>query len=311
MLRWLPTVLMACLCSSGLASFELMLVADSGNDEVDRYDPETGTYLGSFGRGYLITPTYISINQATNTAFVGDSGLNRVVMFNYNTGAYMGSFSAPVTPNIVRALSNGQVVVSAGGATNSVRMSTAGTVLQTINTSGFSVAGIAQTGDGTVWFLGGDSSTHTLHSSTIGSATATLRSSWSSLNGLPPGYLSGYGNQLSMIEKTSYPSHRLTSIGVSGTSITSLQHVNITESMLSPSSGTAIGHNGIVYGWIQLSLSTGKLYRYMPGAAGATFTTLTNTTTAESMAIVVAPEPASMVGLALGAAFLARRRRKS
>lgn len=79
------------------ASFELLLVADSGNDRIHRFDPQSQTYLGSFGGDILQNPVGLAVNQATNECAVFCSSQVEMFIFNYNTGELKRSFSTGVS----------------------------------------------------------------------------------------------------------------------------------------------------------------------------------------------------------------------
>lgn len=298
----------ACMAASSLASYELALVADYAGKKIDRYDPESGTYLGSFGNGLLAGPTDVAIDQANGVAYVADQVTRRVYSFNYHTGRYLSSFAASGALYYVTRLSNGELLHSGVGSANTYRTTTSGTLLQTINTSGIYVEGHAQAQDGTLWFLGSLNGFPTLYSGAVGSSTVT--SAVSSFSGNLDAHLTVHGNQAVFQSYTNNLVHFF-SANVNGTTATNLVDYRQTGNNLS-GRGTAFGHNGLAYMLASDNTALNhRLYKWIPGATNPQYLTLTNTASAEGMAVVVAPEPASMIALGAGALALIRRRRRN
>lgn len=83
---------------SVFASFEMNLILErnGGLGQVRRYDPVNNVNLGTFGFGTMGPGRAIALNQSINTAYVLDQmGSNTVVhRYNYNTGEFRGSFIA-------------------------------------------------------------------------------------------------------------------------------------------------------------------------------------------------------------------------
>lgn len=52
-MRFLTLALLAAVACTAHASFEMIIVNDTTNQQLSRIDPQTGTYLGSFGKGQL------------------------------------------------------------------------------------------------------------------------------------------------------------------------------------------------------------------------------------------------------------------
>lgn len=93
------------------ASFDLLLVLDSSQNVVHRYDADSGTYLGSFGQGTLANVRGIGVNQAAGTAIVTHS--QGYSVWNYNTGAFLfynTTFSN--TYNDVEVLNDGRLLLT-------------------------------------------------------------------------------------------------------------------------------------------------------------------------------------------------------
>lgn len=81
------------LFSSAQASFDLVMVMDSGTKSIHRFDGVTGAYFGSFGQGMLDFPESFAIDRTTGRAFVYEASIGLTRVFNYNTGAHLADLS--------------------------------------------------------------------------------------------------------------------------------------------------------------------------------------------------------------------------
>lgn len=85
--------------SFGYASFDMLLVGNNylGNGEsyhVSSYDPVNRVDLGSFGSGVLTDAVLdVAVDQASNTAYVLTN--TKIAMFDYNTGELKGAAESP------------------------------------------------------------------------------------------------------------------------------------------------------------------------------------------------------------------------
>ncbi|MCE9557449.1 MAG: hypothetical protein K8R88_00715, partial [Armatimonadetes bacterium] len=107
-----------------LASYELALVADFWGKKIDRYDPVSGAYLGSFGGNFLVNPSDVSVDQTNGLAYVADQGDSRMSVFNYSTGELVlqEAMLAGIPP----------IVLPFGGAANRVIHGNTGLVAQDV-----------------------------------------------------------------------------------------------------------------------------------------------------------------------------------
>ena len=101
------------LTGASSASFELMMVADYQGKDIDRYDANTGIYLGSFGFGRIGLPMDIDVDPSTGLAYVGDGWSQSVKVFNFNTGEFIKTIPVGYTP-LVTVLNNGNILESDG-----------------------------------------------------------------------------------------------------------------------------------------------------------------------------------------------------
>lgn len=289
-----------------LASYELALVADFWGKKIDRYDPVSGAYLGSFGGNFLVNPSDVSVDQTNGLAYVADQGDSRMSVFNYSTGELVRTY-VTAGSYFVTNLSNGDHLVGSYGPNDTRRYNAAGTLLQTIVTNGIYVEGHAQTADGSVWYLNGGG-TKSLHRGTVGSATIS-GSLWNLVGTASlPAFLSSQGSQLAAMDYNSGTSHRLFSWQTSGASVTSESSILFATSTAEQGAGTSIGHGGAVYGMTTTGVIS-TMHRWLPGSSFTSRFTLSQTQYAQGMALVVAPEPGGFLALGLGAAVLLRRRK--
>lgn len=65
-----------CLSAGAHASYDLVFVADAGNNAIHRFDGSSGAYLGSIGAGVVTGPRSIVVDQTNSRLFVvADNGL--------------------------------------------------------------------------------------------------------------------------------------------------------------------------------------------------------------------------------------------
>jgi len=101
-MRYMAVLVIASLAASSVASFEMVLVADDGQNtvatrKIHRFDPVSGVYLGSFG-GFNASITSTYLNQSTNSLFVMSA--NGFTEWNYNTGLLKNSIPYPLVAAI-------------------------------------------------------------------------------------------------------------------------------------------------------------------------------------------------------------------
>lgn len=87
---------------SANASFEMMLIADNGSglgqSHIKRFDPENGVLLGEFGRGQMGEITGVALDQARGRLFVAETTGTYAAIneFDYSTGAKVRVFFNPL-----------------------------------------------------------------------------------------------------------------------------------------------------------------------------------------------------------------------
>lgn len=296
------------------ASFELMMALDRTDKVVHRYDSETGTYLGSFGAGFLQNPIGMVINQATNTAFilqdrtVGGSGLDYITRLDYNTGAFLGTIQVvSAVAASIGILNDGRLMSSMIGTDISLLNSTGGEAKWVSSPSGVTAgtySGMAQDAFGTLYGMNANGVIYGWANPFAGA------------NGLQPPYVLGAsgspvtrgqlaargdwiaaGNLSTLVFARTAPGG-----GFSLTSGVGTIYSNVR--------GVAIGHENIMYAAGQTGASSGSISRYdqfgnFAGSFGAG-----QLKDPIALSVVVAPEPGTMAALGLGLAALLRRRKK-
>ena len=294
------------------ASFELMMALDRTDKVVHRYDSETGTYLGSFGAGYLQNPIGMVINQATNTAFIlqdrTDGGLDYVTRLDYNTGAFLGTIQiSSFNAASIGILNDGRLMSSMIGSDISLLSST-GTEAAWVSspstvTSG-TYSGVAQDAFGNLYGIHANGVIYGWANPFTGANGAQP----SFILGAPGalvtrGQLAARGNWMAAGNLSTLFFARTAPGG--GFSLTS--GVNTIYSNIR---GVAIGHENLMYAAGQTGASSGSISRYdqfgnFAGSFGAG-----QLKDPIALSVVVAPEPGTMAALGLGLAALLRRRKK-
>lgn len=322
MKRGLLVALVVCGAQFAHASFELVMVADRGTKSVHRFDGTTGAYLGAFGKGYVQNPLALEINTATNTAYVLDtvdggtgttaSGV-RLWAFNYNTGEYFASARTPFNynyPFLRRNPVDGHLYVGndlnltdAYNATTLIRVP--GTSRSTTTLTGLRGGG-AFDASGNLWIADGLN----LRRSTPSNVTTSFAfSSALCASGSPVNQVAISGDRLLCAGAISYSAiQSLATLGATGNS-PGVQ----TDTSYNAIHGVGFGHGDIAYvTGVVSGGGSGKISRilYSEKLKLQDFGTGI-LVEPRSMAVVVAPEPGTMIAIGTGLAVLLRRRKKS
>ncbi len=287
------------------ASFELVMVADYANKVIHRIDGTTGQYFGSFGGGILTSPIGMDINVATNTCYVVDRNTGKVLKFNYNTGVYIGSFNATFgsSPGL-RVTSAGNILID--NYFGSATMYPASGALTT--------SFVPQGGAGGIFGLdeGPDGAIYAV-------MQGTGRIQRYQNNGTPSTFATGatansIGQTVAIFNGVGYYSATASynSIGrfKTGATPTVLSPWNL-SGVYSNVRGVAAGHGDLLY-VAGANTSGGFTLARLDADSGVVRSTVNFaqiSADCPSITSVVAPEPASLLALGLGALVLARRRR--
>lgn len=304
------------------ASFEMLLMGDNsgGTFKVARYDPVTRMSLGSFGLGIINHPVRdVAVDQSTNRAFVLSTG-GRVNAFNYNTGEWLGAGSINNSSYSTMAYNSASDTLTFGegfgsGVSGGIQVLSSNLTPTGLSfPSTFVSTPAIQRPGSTNYFMYTLSSSGGFNPSTrVWDANGNLLDSqfgpnaWDGANGVRDAVFNGntlYG----IVVDVAGTSNTLVT---SSTTATTMGLPSVVSSFTSTAGGGAyrslcVGHNGLM--WVKAG---NELRSFHPVNGFSTANILPGTSLESTgMAIVVAPEPASMFALGLGALTLLRRRRR-
>lgn len=283
------------------ASYDLAFVVDRVNKRVHRFDMDSGAYFGSFGSQWLNAPLSVTADAATGIVTVYDSP--GIYFFNGFTGELVGASNIDGSLNSTSRIAlapDGRFIYTTGVTTTTVHSSTGGFV------TSLSPAGSTQTiGARTAneyWVLSGStnslrrftSSGSIIDTTQIGAApwTGSGRVVFDSSTGPERGYFVRSGGTITPISATS--------LAVAGSFSSGLDSVT----------DLAFGHPGRLF----FTGAVGGVPTIGRRLIGMNLNgpTLTHPALGEAtgIAVIAAPEPATLGALALGALALHRRRRR-
>ncbi|MCE9558980.1 MAG: hypothetical protein K8R88_08515 [Armatimonadetes bacterium] len=309
-MRFLVSCSLFAIAGFASASFDLILVSDLNNHCVHRYDGDTGTYLGSFGNNILVTPLSITVDQTLGIAYVGDDGVGLVAM-NYNTGQVLW------TNNGINLISD-LAPLSNGGVMRTINQNLTSTAFQTFASPSTSSTATSYTNSVS-------SSWGTVGRDGAGDYLVQDRTSNRILRYNPAGFtapeLAGVTGSFVASSTGAVSSDRIISLTTSGAMVcASTQSATLVGSTGSLPTGSwtsvteaAFGHANFAWG-LGTNASGTRLQRYQRGVSNNTFSPigtqigLTQVGSATGMAVVVAPEPGSLLTLSLAALALRRKR---
>lgn len=299
-LEWRVLVGTGLLLCSGFAaaSFDLLLAVDTANRRVHRYDGTTGTYLGFFAQGWVGPNTSLALNQPANEVAVTTDRNIRV--FDYNTGELKRMYQTTHAWSTISAEEPGVFYGS-----NSLAISrfdfvngTSSTVFTPISTSGMrhivGNAGIFEFTDGPNQRLyksnnnGATWTFSTIPGSVATPLLATAGQAIESNNAFSDTYYVTPGSNTLFFE-----------FGTGFGTIPIPGYTSLT--------GLGRGHAGSTFFMGQSGTSTffSQMDRFQ--TLGPTFS-MPQVGTPGRLAVVVAPEPGTLLALGAGVALLGRRR---
>lgn len=298
-------VLLSFVSAAGFASasFDLILVSDSTKKVIHRYDGDSGTYLGSFGAGFIGTTGGLALDQANNLVMI--QSFFGVSAFDYNTGAHLWTNSnfGVVHPDMAYS---GNTLFRAGMGTSTSAVVFMANPQTAISQATYSGPYGSYTG------VGIDSSNQILaYNSTSGRVCR-----WTSGSTGSPTATSAVLNLEGGLDVRG---STCLGLGIGGKVIsidtgTMAATIGYTPSQgaFTSSADVAFGHNNLAWG---LGLYAGgtvlQSYNrnadniYVPGGRYS----LSQVTTPVSMVVVLAPEPGSLAALGLGLVVLLRRKK--
>lgn len=289
------------------ASFELLMALDFDATlgyHVDRYDPDTGAYLGNFAGGRYPTISAVEANKARGEAYCAVG--NAVAVFDYSTGGHKNIFSwGGAFLNGLMMGQNGFLYGFGGGTVRRMDPAT-GAVISLSGIPSTNIAFFTQTTSGT--FLLGDRTGGFVWASTNGTSwsnvgAATFSTSITTSDAIATKYSNGTDLLL-----------------YSGTNDTRFLVVNpITgvlvnggvygDGSLSQGRGYAAGHVGSFHLGDSTSLTTDVIRYTSPTGFAMQLLAPSTLTQGSWLTSVVAPEPSSML-IIFGAGILFHRRKR-
>ncbi len=322
-MRSILAVSMVVVTGTAQASFDLMLLGDNttaGSQRVVRYDPINRVVLGSFGTGFLNENVAdIDVDPATGRAFVLQSG-GGVRVFNYNTGELLAAFTTnSFYGDIAFDSATDTVILANGFGSNTAPPRAYNTSNGTIATTfAFRLTATAPLRrSGSTWYGAfAESATGTtanaVRYSTSGSVLSGEVTGLSTAPGNFPRHsiFASDGRMMGIASRSGDNTTTLWSIpsNISGFTVTTIT-VSASIAPYFSNSNIVNGHGQLVYllnGSSLISYHTGV--NAVLGSQSLGFASATNI---RGMAIVLAPEPGTLVALGLGAAALLRRRRRT
>lgn len=308
---------MVALLSQAHGSFELILAANITDNKIDRYDGDTGAYLGSFG-GSSGTNWTVVADQPRNLVYMTVNSGSRVNKYNYNTGELVGTFTGSFASDSWQAINSaGTEFYNPRGTNIEVINPNTGAIIRTITRAGMTFRSVVSVANQTIVGMGIESgnlvarSYNTATGAAIDAVTVTAATftTQSSLIGgqsaIATHYYEGDGN--TNIARIGYNTSGL----FSGFSTQTVQPLG--NLLGANGQGMAKSHVGVwmVGGNTPGFISNPVLRRYI-GATTLDFEreyTL-RTKTYTSITTVLAPEPGTMLALGGGFALILRRRRQ-
>lgn len=310
--------LLALQAGSALASFEMALVLDRGTKKVHRFDALSGAYLGSFGN-FSATVASIAINQTKGEAMIFDPGApggNGAVAYYYNYNTGLLNYAATNLSSLIVSMgyspdfASSRISLSSsiyrssfdrnvGAETSYTLAGPAGrsTISGPQNLTVKSGSATIQHFDDTAGTAIGVSGTATAAVNDISSSTMVFASGRVGAAALANGSIQHY-----------YTS----AVGVT-------MNTSVAAGQFASATGVSDLHNGFVaVGKSAAGAALIQTYALATGGATASSSRLIpmlgfsggGITDPIDVATVVAPEPASMTLIGLGAACLLRRRKR-
>lgn len=301
-------VSLGCLAS---ASFDVLLQGDYDANQfghIDRYDPVSRVYLGSFQVGFTL-PEHMVTDVARSIVYVRTS-INQVQMYNYSTGALLESLT--LNGSQLCLSDDGTFLYSlSGGQLRGVNVySGNGVTPLTLSGLGTDTGGFAFTPNGLILAADNTNARYRLFNSTGG---LIFNNS----------YLGGVTDveQVSLNRNDGFSTYSYMGI----TNLTdSTFNTFVTTTLNSPATvdsgsffaqltGVVSAHEGHYLIGTNISSPTSLIAqrRTYAGVAASQFTLSQTTSALGGSAIVLAPEPGTMIALGAGVLALLKRRKKA
>lgn len=310
--------------SSAHASFEMVITGHS-NGDFHRYDPETGVYLGRFRNFQCNNVRAMTSVASTGSTFAADAQ-GRIHRFNHFTGEYLGSFTVGGTVLQMNPTASGNILIT---TTTQIRVinPTTGLTVTTLGTvAGDSPVGAVELPDGRFvtltklgtlgsrnFFRGRFSPAGVLLGEQFISGTFSQANEFTGM-GLSGDDLLIWGNNPSSYTAGSF--RRLAGAGSATHVESTVTTTSITSGWSFSSSNSVQTHTGT---WLNaaapfgFSSSATDLYFHdrLLNSIGLAGSFSNSGSGAVAVSIILAPEPASMVGLGIALSTLIGLRRRA
>lgn len=288
-----------CAVSSAHASYELVLAANIntfGTSGIQRFDGNTGAYLGTFGQGVLQSPDQIAVDPSDSTCYVTDQSSSSIFVFNYSTGEYIRGIGLSNALQIC-LLKNGHILASSGSTL--YEFTKTGALVQAVASSGY-IYNLGQAADGTIFTC--DTSRNVRRfNSTLSSVLGN-----SVIANNTYGSFAFRGNE---IYASDYINNVVVTLSLSNSP--AVTGTRILPSGYTMPLGLAMGHDDRLFVGINNPTDTSKaICRYQLASGMSTPYQFGSTSThIRGIALVNAPEPSTWMAIGLGVIGLARRRK--
>ena len=289
------------------ASYDLLLVTDSVNNQIRRYDGSTGASLGSIGVGRMNSPTGIAIDKNSGLVYVSHFNTNSISVWNYSTGVFVNEFSVAGGVRGI-CVSNAGTIFAACGSSIQI-YSTSGQSLGSFG-SATMFTEVQQQPNGTIFATVRDSSgvfrmsNYTASFALAGTSAANTYATWFPFQSVVVGnsLLVAAGDTIGPVGQLS----------IYSTASTPVLQSNKVTSEYARIEGIANGHGNMFYITGALTSDTTKSAispaRYLNGTLTVFPSFGAFSGTSVSMASVIAPEPGPFIVLGLGVCALLKRR---
>lgn len=317
-MRTLAVSLAVVLASVAFGSFDLMLLGDNsvaGQERVMRYDPVNRVVLGSFGTGFINSDiTSIAVDQVGGRAFVAGGGMVKV--FNYNTGAFLEAFQSGYG-DIEYDSGLNRITGAHGAGSGSVpgqaydATSFAG--VATLTDRYYSTAALRR--PGTNWYAsfalpGSATTVNAVQNSLVGGtpiATDVVGPTWGGGNAPRAAIFTNQNQLMGISADVTANVTRLWTVDTNTSGFVGGIGVWGSMGAYASNANIANGHGNLAY----LLMGT-DLVSYHTGIGTIMGTqSLSFSSNIRGMAVVIAPEPGTILALAGGIAALLRRRRRA
>lgn len=301
----------------------MMLVVDTTNNQILRYDPISGTPLGAFGRGRLgnfTNPPRLSLDPFAPETVLATDIQGYVRRFNFSTGMELGTFrlanaTGNVFPRALRVMPSGDLLGVLSNLNQAhVYDRNTGAVRSSFEIyQGYTLLDAHVLGDGTFVTLerttpsAGTFDFHLIRRNRFGGFQDWSPSFATASSGDEYTSLTARGGRIYVSGGATAPNVIRFDTAGSGFSRTDLDFNRLIGGSMS---SVVLGHGSAGYFFQNISSSTARLYRLdtVSNFYGNPQPTPYSQNLGDAV-MVVAPEPGTLAALGIGLAALVRRRR--